>query len=67
VQWQKGSGLRGGMNREAALERSRKGPATVRLRHLPDGAFKACEAFWTTSKYGLRLVGPMDMSFIAGG
>lgn len=55
------------MNRDSALERSRKGPATVRLRHPADGAFKACEPFGTTSKYGLRLVGPVDMSLISSG
>jgi hypothetical protein len=34
---------------------------------MPDGALKTREPFWTTSKYGLRLVGVVEMSFKAGG
>jgi hypothetical protein len=49
-----------------AWEGSGTGLATVRSPVLAPTAHNAAEPFWTTSKYGLRLVGPVDMSFIAG-
>jgi hypothetical protein len=45
------------MNRDSALEGSRTGLARVRSPLLLRTAQNSSVALWTTSKYGLRLVG----------
>jgi hypothetical protein len=49
-----------------AWGRSRRGLAAVRFPPPTRRRVKARKPFWITSKYGLRRVGPVNMSFKAG-